>query len=357
MAETEELIYLHREKLRLLELYRKTGAAAAAAKGPPLTSATTAERDQCLSSSISPSSISPSSSTHTYTHTHTSGAAAVGGAGTMAEDYLVQMGVVTQECKDEEDFFEKTNKMDSVIITAVQLLTFQRVRDKLAPRGSPLHSSKTMSVLAVARERTTTRRKTSTKSATSSSSSSSAARISFYDMQGQLMGVYDPGHTTPVSTLAFEGGVSSDEALLLTGAQDGSLHLHNLTLWKDGNMVAGRQPLPLPSFVMPPVVTTEEGYGIQAYREIILDNGDTQTQTETDGSSSSSILSAMFYQHRRLGWTLVSGDAQGSIKFHLRNGTLVKVGGYMCGWLNVCIYMRVYICVCMFRCEENDFGV
>ena len=297
----------------------------------------------------------------------------------MAEDYLVQMGVVTQEGKDNEEeeeaaaaVIERNTHDDDdskMTTTAVQLLTFQRVRDKLAPRGSPLHSSKTMSVLAVARERKRKRRSNVDKNkkqnqdkTTPTASPSFSSLVSFYDMQGQLMGVYDPGHTTAVSTLAFEGGGSTDEALLLTGAQDGSLHLHNLTLWKDGNLVAGRQPLPLPAFVMPPVVTTAEGYGIQAYREIVLEeqqqqpkNTDIHTHTETDGSSSSSsssVLSAMFYQHRRFGWTMVSGDAQGSIKFHLRNGTLVKV----CVCVYVYVGMCIYMCVCIYVYRENNAG-
>ena len=39
------------------------------------------------------------------------------------------------------------------------------------------------------------------------------------------------------------------------------------------------------------------------------------------------VLSTLVYKHRTVGRVVAVGDADGTVKFHYRNGTLIKVGG------------------------------
>lgn len=285
MAEVEELIRLQTEKLRLLEAYRK--------------------QQSGRGSSFQQCAAPPPLQGSLFSHPTSTGAP-------VAEDYLVRVGVVpatrslATDKKTEEE--EGAEEEEEGVLTAAKLLTFQRVRDKTAPRSSSSSSSKAMGVLAVAREGARGR-----------------VWLAFYDLQGQLLATYAPGHDAAITSLAFEAGGASDDALLVTGARDGSMRLHMLTLWKDGKMVAGRRPTTssfASPFLFPPSATTEAGYGLHVQLE-------TSLSTARDGDDTRApeppVLSALLYQHRTFGWTVVSGDAQGTLKCHLRNGTLVKV--------------------------------
>lgn len=92
--------------------------------------------------------------------------------------------------------------------------------------------------------------------------------LTVYDLAGDVAAVYDTGHNAPITTIAFEGNegealprltdgcrqdrsvsrfsprecVSCIDPLLLTGASDGSLRLHNASLWRHDVMVAGKRP-------------------------------------------------------------------------------------------------------------------
>jgi hypothetical protein len=335
LFELAELIRLQTEKLCLLEAYRRQFAAGAVeVKGSD--SATS----QCAAPVFAPPSLSLSSS--------------IDGGSTssaLAEDYLVRLAALPATGNVNEGVAgAKTGENGQV--TALKVLTFQGVRDKAAPRGGHMQNSKAMNVLVVARADTGGDRKDEKKKRRSSDSSTSTSTgrapwLSFYDMQGQLVGQYTPtGHTTAaITTLAFEA-VGGEDALLVTGARDGSLSLHNVQLWKDGKIVAGRWPSAPsvsssnpPSFIVPPNVTSSDGFGIQVVHEASLLSSDAQTKegvtalvppaatatTTAATNVESPVLSALLYQNRGHGWMVFSGDAVGNIQCHFRNGTLFKV--------------------------------
>jgi len=339
LVELAELIRLQTEKLRLLEAYRRQVAAGAVeVKGDGSVAS------QCAAPVFMPPSLSISSSIDGGSKSNA-----------LAEDYLVRLAVLpaTGRVSEGAEGTAGAEAREDGRVTAVKMLTFQRVRDKVVPRGSHMQNSKAMNVLVVARADLGSSMKEGKKKKRSSDSSTSTSTgrapwLSFYDLQGQLLGQYtSPGHASAViTTLAFEA-VGGEDALLVTGARDGSLSLHNVQLWKDGKIVAGQRPAVSsvssskpPSFVVPPNVTSSEGFGIQIVHEAILLSSDSYTHDDiaakvpppaataatAAGSLGSPVLSALLYQHRGYGWMVFSGDVAGNIQCHFRNGTLFKVG-------------------------------
>lgn len=258
-----------------------------------------------------------------------------GGTGNaLAEDYLVRLAALPGTGNMNESTGGAETGENSQV-TAVKMLTFQRVRDKAAPRGSHMQYSKAMNVLVVARADTGGNRKEGVKRSGDGSTSTVSGRASlfFYDLKGQLLCQYTPvGHSSAaITTLAFEA-VDGEDALMVTGGRDGSLSLHNVQLWKDGKILAGRRnsvsslsSSSPPFFVMPPNVTSSDGFGIQIAHEATLLPLDAQTKEDVSGLQPP-VFSALLYQHRGYGWLVFSGDAAGNIQCHFRNGTLFKVG-------------------------------
>lgn len=319
----------------MLETYRRQVASGAVdVKGGA------SAASQCAASVFAPPSLSLGSSIDGGT------------SSALAEDYLVRLAALPAIGSVNEGT-GGAEAGENGRVTALKMLTFQRVRDKAAPRGSHMQNSKAMNVLVVARADTGGNMKDEKKKRRSSDSTDSARSgrapwLSFYDMQGQLLGQYaPPGHASaPITTLAFEA-VGGEDALLVTGARDGSLSLHNVQLWKNGKIVVGQQPSTPsisssnpPSFVVPPNVTSSDGYGVQILHEATLLSSDAQTKndgtpvippaaasaTATAATNlGSPVLSALLYQYRGYGWMVFSGDAAGNIQCHFRNGTLFKV--------------------------------
>lgn len=122
----------------------------------------------------------------------------------------------------------------------------------------------------------------------------------------------------------------------MTGAEDGSLRVHNVSLWRHDAMVAGRRPRITRAsltdsageqgsgsveavkavYMKPPERKTASGYAVLISPEATLE------QAEDKAAAPSASL---VYRHRSLGRVVVSGDMEGSIRFHARNGTLIKV--------------------------------
>lgn len=336
LVELADLIRLQTEKLRVLEAYRRQVTAGVVEKkgGDSATS-------QCAAPVFTPSPLSLSSGSIDGGSTSSA----------LAEDYLVRLAALPATGGVNEGV-ASAETGENGRVTALKMLTFQRVRDKAAPRGSHMQNSKAMNVLVVARADTGATKDEKNKKklsagSTTSTSSGRAPWLSFYDMQGQLLGQYvPPGHASAaITTLAFEA-VGGEDALLVTGGRDGSLSLHNVQLWKDGKIVAGRGPPASSvsssspsSFVVPPNVTSSDGFGIQVVHEASLLSSNAHTKKEiapvvpaaatataaAATNAGSPVLSALLYQHRGLGWMVFSGDVAGNIHCHFRNGTSFKV--------------------------------
>ena len=140
-------------------------------------------------------------------------------------------------------------------------------------------------------------------------------------------------HLNPASQ--FHG--ATPDVLLVTVAQDGSVNLHEVALWRYSAVVAGsrqqQQPQQTQQRYDEPV--GEDVYSVQLRLAARLQEAQ---GADNDGkglasssSSSSSVLSSLIYLHRQLGWTVLTGDARGRLRFHALNGTLVKVGRWVGG--------------------------
>lgn len=110
--------------------------------------------------------------------------------------------------------------------------------------------------------------------------------------------------------------------LLLTGARDGSVHLHEAVLWRHGAVIAGggRRGGTGAAAGPGPAVWGLDGYGIELRLSRRLQGG----------GGSAEVLSGLlnhYHQRQQLGWVAATGDAGGRLRFHAPNGTLVKVGG------------------------------
>lgn len=344
LAELAELIRLQTTKLRLLEAYRRH-VAAGAIEGEGRDTKTS----QCMEPVFEPSTLSLSGSSN-------------GGTGNaLAEDYLVRLAALpgTGNMKGGT---ESTEAGKNSRVTAVKLLTLQRARGKAAPRGSHMQFSKAVNVLVVARADTADNTKAGKRSDDSIASNISrrASSLYFYDLKGQLLSQYTPvGHSSAaITSIAFEA-VDGEDALMVTGGRDGSLSLHNVQLWKDGKIIAGRRKIlssesfsSPPFFAVPPNITSSDGFGMQIAHEATLLPLDAQTKEDVSAlpppvkaktkegisalqppvkareiaatSAGSPVLSALLYQHRSYGWLVFSGDAAGNIQCHFRNGTLFK---------------------------------
>jgi len=67
--------------------------------------------------------------------------------------------------------------------------------------------------------------------------STSDSMLHFFEADGTLITTYPATHV--VTQLAFDSG---DSPLLITGGSDGSILFHNLTLWKNDAVLAGKRP-------------------------------------------------------------------------------------------------------------------
>lgn len=61
--------------------------------------------------------------------------------------------------------------------------------------------------------------------------------IHFFESDGTLITSYPATHV--VTKFAFDSG---DSPLLITGGKDGSVLFHNMTLWKNNNVIVGKRP-------------------------------------------------------------------------------------------------------------------
>lgn len=120
--------------------------------------------------------------------------------------------------------------------------------------------------------------------------------------------------------------------LLLTGARDGSLRLHEVVLWRHGVVVAGggggegRSPLSASSPPAGPSAWGRDGYGIELR---VVQELQPPSSAE-DGGDRAEVLTALLkpYHHPRqqqLEWVAATGDAQGRLRFHAPNGSIIKV--------------------------------
>ncbi|GMI27768.1 hypothetical protein TeGR_g3063 [Tetraparma gracilis] len=67
------------------------------------------------------------------------------------------------------------------------------------------------------------------------------SQLNFYEADGTHLLSYPATHV--VSDLAFDCG-NGDLPLLVTGGRDGTVLFHNLTLWRNTQVISGRKPKP-----------------------------------------------------------------------------------------------------------------
>lgn len=244
----------------------------------------------------------------------------------MAEDYLIRLGALSP-AETWDEAVEKGAQRGNVHVTAIKMLSFQCTHDLLqGNRGGILN------ILAVARTNDEGEQPQKREECIGDGTECRGRNswLSFYDLRGDLIGSYTPlceNHSV-ITTLAFEM-VTSDEAMLVVGAQDGSLSLHRVQLYRKGRTVAGKQPF-MPSISssivnfpnMPHNTTSKDGLGIHVVHEGTLQLTD---QPSKEAAHLASISCVLLHKNRAHGLMIVSGNKAGKIQAHLRNGTLFKV--------------------------------
>ena len=174
----------------------------------------------------------------------------------------------------------------------------------------------------------------------------STGLVKIYDSNSELVTEFESGHAD-VCAIAFDG---QDDPILATSSRDGSMHVHNMTLWRDETIIAGKRPrLPPPEKVVgedgeervgprpkpiPPETKTSAGIGLIVQLESIADvpKLDAPAMIYSAGDLSSanlsvdaSITTMHIYNWRGQGKFVVAGDDAGALRLYARNGTLHKV--------------------------------
>ena len=169
--------------------------------------------------------------------------------------------------------------------------------------------------------------------------------VRIYDSNSELVVEFDSGHAD-VLAIAFDG---QDEPLMATSARDGSLHVHNLTLWRDATVIAGRRPRmpPAPAPVIdengeeqpvprpkptPPARKTSAGLGMIVKKESAADvpKPDAPAHIYSTGAAANLSVDAQIqvmqiHNWRGQGKFVLAGDSAGALRLYARNGTLHRV--------------------------------
>lgn len=147
----------------------------------------------------------------------------------------------------------------------------------------------------------------------------------FYESSGDVIATVDLGQKN-VKAVAFDG---ADQPLLVT-ANDDSVRVHNLTLWKGERVVAGRRPRraydeadeTAPIIVEGPVERTASGLGLVIGREVDLAPSTVQVSTKKGTVDRPTITTRVAaFPWRSLGTHVAILDDGNQFTLYMRNGT------------------------------------